>query len=62
MITSWNLICDKCYKPFSTAFPESDRCPFCGKSAIESMTDKEKELNIAISPSVVVKVAKVKAR
>lgn len=40
MITSWNLICDKCYKSFNTAFPESDKCPYCGEPAINSMSKR----------------------
>ncbi len=37
MITSWNLICENCKKSFSTAYPESDKCPYCETAAIISM-------------------------
>lgn len=41
MITSWTLICEQCKRQFSTAFPESDNCPYCNYAAIKSMLRQE---------------------
>lgn len=41
MITAWQIICESCMQNFSTAFPEEDCCPYCGKRAEESMQKED---------------------